>query len=724
MPRAQTGVWLLSDLDQAIAMFQSGRLKEAERLCRAAVKREPKRADAWQVFGIVHYQRGNPKDAVTCFRRAVELKPDYVEAHNNLGLALVETGRLDDAAESFRRAIALKPDYVEAHNNLGIALKDLGRAQEAVDSYRQALALNADAAPGHFNLGLALMALARFEEAVASLKRATALDPADAEAHLNLGAALAATRKPEDAAASHRRAIALRPQYADAHYNLGNALGEMGALDQAVASYERAVALAPQEIKARHNLGTALIELGRHEAAIEAYDQLLAINPRDTQALGPLAFCHAALCDFEGAARATSNVRKQLEKGGFIEPFLALALGLTGAEQSANARRFVESRILRGVVPLPAAPLQASEKIRVAYVSADFRNHPVANAIAELIEIHDRARFEIIGISVGPDDKSAMRAQLGKAFDHFLDLAREDDRMIVQRMRELGIHIAVDLGGHTRNARPGVFAHRAAPVQAGWLGYAGTTGIETIDCILADKFALPSEQQPLYSEKILHLPDSFFVNDSKRQIASTMPARRDAGLPEQGFVFCCFNQGYKFAKPVFEIWMRLLSAVAGSVLWLSSQPDAAVSNIRREAEKNGIDPGRIVFARKVASPEEHLARHGLADLFLDTLPYNAHATACDALFAGLPVLTCLGEDFPGRVAASMLHASGLPELVTADLAAYERMALKLASEPAALADMRARLGRRGELALFDTDLFRRNIEAAYAQMWERHLAKR
>lgn len=710
----------MSELDQAIAMFQSRRLKEAERLCRAAVKREPKRADAWQVFGIVHYQRGNPKDAVTCFRRAVEFRPDYVEAHNNLGLALAETGRLDHAVESFRRAIALKPDYAEAHNNLGIALKDLGRAQEAVESYTRAIALNGNAAQSHFNLGVSLVALSRFEEAGASFRRVTELDPADAEAHGNLGAALAAMRKLEEAALSHRRAIALRPDHADAHYNLGNALSGMGALDQAVASYERAIALAPQEVKARHNLGSTLMELGRYQDAIDCYDKLLAVRPRDTQALGPLAFCHAALCDFRRAGEATGNVRKEIARGGFVEPFIALALGLPGDEQSACARRFVAPGI-SGIAPVPAAPIRDTGKIRVAYLSADFRNHPVASAIAELIERHDRERFEIVGVSFGPDDRSEMRARLTRAFDRFIDIAREDDRAAASRMRELGIHIAVDLAGHTRNSRPGLFAYRPAPVQAGWLGFAGTTGIEAIDYILADRIALPFERQPLYSEKIVHLPDSFFVSDSTRQFASAVPARGEAGLPEGGFVFCCFNQSYKFSRPVFDVWMRLLGTIGGSVLWLSSQHDGAVSNIRREAKTRGVDPDRIVFAQRVASPEEHLARHGLADLFLDTLPYNAHATACDALYAGLPVLTCLGEDFPGRVAASMLHAAGLPELVTTDLAAYEQTALRLAAEPAMLAALRARLkGEGGKFALFDTDRFRRHLEAAYAQMWARH----
>jgi protein O-GlcNAc transferase len=357
-------------------------------------------------------------------------------------------------------------------------------------------------------------------------------------------------------------------------------------------------------------------------------------------------------------------------------------------------------------------------RIRVAYLSADFRGHATAYLMAGLFKQHDRSRFEIIGVSFGADDGSDMRAQLAGSFDQFLDVSAQGDREVAELLRQRGVDIAVDLKGHTEAGRPGILAYRPAPVQVTYLGYPGPLGLDFIDYVVGDKVILPLDQQPFYAEKFVHLPGTYQVNDSQRVIATRAPTRAELGLPSDAFVFCCFNHTWKITPAMFDIWMRLLRSVDGSVLWLFQSNDPACANLRKEAQARGIDPARLVFA-PFRDQAEHLARIACADLFLDTLPCNAHTTASDALWAGVPVLTALGETFAGRVAASLLHGVGLPELITESLPEYEALARKLATDPALLQSLRRKLAHnRSRCALFDTARFTRHLESAYTTMWE------
>ncbi len=380
---------------------------------------------------------------------------------------------------------------------------------------------------------------------------------------------------------------------------------------------------------------------------------------------------------------------------------------------------------MRERVPAAPAPLAPPgpwrhDRIRIAYLSPDFGRHPVAFQLAELFENHDRDRFEVFGISTGPDDCSAIRARLIKAFDQFHDVQNESDRAVAERVRALETDILVDLGGHTRAARLEILSHRPAPVQAAYLGYPGTMGADFLDYIIGDAVVTPFEHQSHYSETIVQLPGSFFATDSRRKIAPA-PSRAEAGLPEAGFVFCCFNKNWKITEPVFAMWMRLLGAVPDSVLWLKSDGPETAERLRAAASARGVDPARLIFAARVESEAAHLARHRAADLFLDTLPYNAHATACDALWAGLPLVTCRGRSFAGRVSASLLVAAGLPDLVTESLADYEALALALARDAPRLAAVRRQLEEsRNSAPLFESDHLRRHIEAAYARIVEIH----
>jgi protein O-GlcNAc transferase len=404
--------------------------------------------------------------------------------------------------------------------------------------------------------------------------------------------------------------------------------------------------------------------------------------------------------------------------GRYFDPFVFLGFSNDAALQLACARQYISREVPYRPSPLWTGQTWQNEKIKVAYVASGFHNHPTAYLTAELLEIHDRSRFEILGVSLGPDDGSEIRARLIRAFDQFHDVRPNSDQEVARLLNELRVDIAVDRSGYTTGARPGIFAARPAPIQVNYIGFPGTLGAKFYDYVLADATVLPFDRRPFYTENIVHLPISYLVNDSKRPRAARTPTRGEAGLPEQGFVFCCFNNSYKITPPVFDIWMRLLRQVEGSVLWLYYDRGAAEPNLRREAAARGIDPARLIFARRIDFAD-HLARHRLADLFLDTLIYNAHTTAADALWMGVPVVTCPGESFAGRVAASLLQAIGMGELVTASLDEYERLALRIAQEPALLKELAERRQRnRTSHPLFDTDRYRRNLESAYQRMWQ------
>jgi predicted O-linked N-acetylglucosamine transferase (SPINDLY family) len=430
------------------------------------------------------------------------------------------------------------------------------------------------------------------------------------------------------------------------------------------------------------------------------------------------------LCDWSNfdteCAHLISSVRDRKLN---TTPFALLALPSSSDDQFQYAKLWTSNKYPPSQKPVWQGERYNHDRIRVAYLSADYRAHPVAYLIAELLERHDRSRFEIIGVSFGVDDRSEIRTRLVAAFDEFHDVTKKSDKEIAELLHDRQVDIAIDLTGYTQDYRLGIFGYRPVPIQANYLGYPGTMGAPYIDYIIADRIVAPFEHRRSYTEKIVHLPDCFLVNDSHRRIAEGTLTRHAAGLPEQGFVFCCFNNNYKITPGIFDVWMRLLHQLKGSVLWLSQVNNTAIRNLRREADARGIDSARLIFAPRLDGLDDHLARYRLADLFLDTLPYNAHTTASDALWAGLPVLTCLGETFAGRVATSLLHAIDLPELVTASLEDYERLAIDLAANPGKLAGIKRKLaGNRLTTPLFDTKLFTKHIETAYTAMHERHKA--
>jgi protein O-GlcNAc transferase len=662
-------------------------------------------------------------------RRRIFRQPEQTRQANSPEVAntlrqavgLHQQGQLAQAESLYRTILNRAPYHFDALHLLGLIEHQRKNFAAAARLIGRALQVDAKFAPAHVNLGDALRGLKRYPEALASYDRALAVKPDYAEALSNRGNALLELRRHEPAAASYDRALAIKPDYAEAFYNRGNALFELDRHEDAVASYDRALAIMPDHAEALCNRANALLELQRYEEAIKGFERLLELNPDFAYAGGQLLHARLCSCDWEHYDRDTALIENDVVAAKrAIFPFMFLAVSDSPSAQLHCAQIYGEDKCAGSSPPLWQGERYRHDRIRVAYLSADFHDHATAYLIAGLIEAHDKSRFDIIAISFGPDTQDTLRTRLTESFTRFIDTRRQSDRETALLLKEMEIDIAVDLKGYTQGCRPGILAFRPAPIQVNYLGYPGTMGADYIDYILADRFVIPEDQHASYTEKVGYLPDTYQPNDSKRPISEHTPTKAEAGLPETGFVFCSFNNNYKITPPVFDAWMRLLRQIEGSVLWLLEGNPAAVRNLRRNAQMRGVDPDRLVFAPRVRL-EDHLARHRLADLFLDNVPYNAHTTASDALWAGLPVVTCLGSSFAGRVAGSLLNAAGLPELITDDLEDYEALALRLARDQNRLAAKRAKLARnRDACALFDTDCFRRHIESAYETMWERH----
>jgi predicted O-linked N-acetylglucosamine transferase (SPINDLY family) len=444
-----------------------------------------------------------------------------------------------------------------------------------------------------------------------------------------------------------------------------------------------------------------------------------ALDPRHPRALSEFVYCRLIMCDWQRLNALVSELERSVVEGhALASPFILLGLPIGDATLAQATARFVQSEICKRE-PLPARKAGQSDRIRLAYLSGDFGQHPVAYLIAGLLERHDRSRFDVIGVSFGPNDRSEIRARIEQAVDQFHDVGSRSDSEVATLVRELGVDIVIDLTGHTETSRTSILSHRPAPIQVSYLGFLGTMGADFIDYVIADEIVLPFGRQPLFTEKIVHLPDCFMVSDDRVGTTPHLPARSEHGLPAEGFVFSSLNASYKIREPIFAAWMNLLRSVEGSVLWLLASNEQCVANLRKEAQQRGVDPARLIFAARTGLAE-HIARQGLADLFLDTVPYNAGATAMAALWAGVPILTVMGDQWVGRMAASILGAIGLPDLVTSSISEYETLARKLATTPELMASLRARLARnRLTYPLFDTDRCRRHIEAAYQTMWER-----
>ena len=741
-------------LRQAFAFHQAGDSDRAARLYRELIDSNPDNFLALHFLGVIEAEQGRLDRARSLMARSLGMRPADIQFFVNYSTLLLKLDDYESVLQVCEQGLKIEHSNPRLLHGRAVALYRLNRFADALATLDQIVASHPRDAGSHYLRACALAQLSRHEEALGAFDQSLRIEANSADAWCGRGNVLQELRRFQESAAAYERAIALQPNHVNTWLGRGNLLVHINSHGEACSSYERALAGDPNLVAAWNSLAVSLGALQRYEAAIAALDKSVALRPANAAAwlqrgllldkLKRHEEAHAAwrkagdndptmpgldgLClranlnvcrwsDFAAeAARLTASVRG----GTVFSPWSFMVVSRSMEDQLACAKQWASHHLPPFREPLWRGERYAHERIRLAYVSSDFREHPVAYLAAGLFARHDRSRFETIAISLGPDERSPTRERLRTSFDRFLDLGKANDREIAETMRRLEIDIAVDLNGFTEGSRPNVFAQKPAPVQVNYLGYAGTLGHTSWDYVIADRFVIPDDARSHYAERVVHLPDCFMVTDAGRPIAAGTPSRAEAGLPEHGFVFCGFNKTVKITPDVFDVWMRLLTAIEGSVLWLSPAHPRATENLRQEAAARGVSPERVIFAARVRSNEDHLARHRLADLFLDTLHYNAHATSADALWAGLPVLTRAGETFASRVAGSLNRSVGLSELITTSVADYEALALALARDPARLKSLRDRLARNRDVTpLFDTDRFTRHIERAFTTMWER-----
>ena len=768
---------------QAIAALNARQLAEAERLFRRLLRSQPRHAGALNLLTIVLMNAGRFPEAETFIAKAVALGGASDVSHYNYGLILKQLNRPADALRQFNQAAAINPTVAETFNNRGTVFNALGQYEKAISDFDRAIALDPKSATALCNRGKSLAKMRRHDEALASYDEALAREPGLIEAWLGRGNVLTDLKRHDEALVAYDHALGKRADLAEAWVGRGNVFYSLKRYDEALAAYDKALALEPAlsaawlgrgnvlsavfvsgglsamtrrliwhqssrrlgrprnvflRLKHRRlasydkalaldeNLAKAwfgrgcVLPPGRHGEAFAAFDKAFALDAESIGLQDARLHSKMRICDWAGLTQDIDRQIESVRDKQTSNPFPLLAIPTSPEDQLTAARSWVSTNFPQRQTARGTMADRRHDRIRVGYVSADFHQHATAILTAGMFECHDRSGFVVTAISIGPGDASEMRHRLERSFDRFVDASRLSDAALLSLLEEAEIDILVDLKGFTDDERTRIFASRAAPIQVSYLGYPATMGADFIDYLICDRVLVPEPSRQYFSEKLVYLPHSYQVNDSKREISDRKIGRPDCDLPVTGFVFCCFNKSYKINPEIFDCWMRLLGQVDGAVLWLLDDNPTATANLRAEATARGVDATRLVFAKQLPIAD-HLARHRLADLFLDTLPCNAHTTTSDALWAGLPVLTQIGETFAGRVAASLLNAVGLPELIAATRDEYEKLALALARDPERLAALKAKLMRnRLTTPLFNTEMTTRHIERAYQEMYERH----
>ena len=741
-------------MNMGTALLGKGQMTAAIASYQQAIKVKPNYAQAYSNIGNVLKDKGDLKAAIVNYKKALDIEPNYAEVYNSMGVALQSRGDLDEALNNYKKALGIKPDYAEAHNHIGITLKDKGDLTAAITHYKKAIQLKPSYAQAYNNMGITLMDKGDLAAAINSYKRAIKIKPNYAEAFSNMGNALKDEGNLDAAIKSYQQALSIKPSYTDAHNNMGAALKDKGDLKAAILCYERVIKINPNSAEAYYNMGIALqakddleatqecyqqairikpnyyqayynlglvMELkGRLDLAIESYQQALAINPKYAKARAKKLHQQAHICDWDAIEEDRLLIPELGVLTQAVSPFSLLSFEDSPKQHQMRSINYVKE--IQGLKPLPnkPQPSQKEKKLRIGYFSADFYNHATMHLMVKLFESHNQKEFDIYAYSFGPNKNDEMRQRLIKAVDVFHDVTNMSDQEAALLAQSNNLDIAVDLKGFTKNSRLGIFVCRAAPIQISYLGYPGTSGAKFIDYIIADDVVIPQEFESLYSESIIRLPHTYQPNNNSRMISDKVMTRIEMGLPEQGFVFCCFNNSYKISSSEFDIWMRILDQVKGSVLWLIKANKWAVKNLKMEAERRGVAGHRLIFADKI-NHSAHLARHRLADLFIDSFNYNAHTTASDALWAGLPIVTKLGKGFAARVAGSLLTSIDLPELIVKNNKDYELLILDLAKNPKRLVTIREKLAsNRLSTPLFNTELFTKHIEDSYQQAYQQY----
>jgi protein O-GlcNAc transferase len=673
-------------IEKIVNLFNQGQFSVVVQQAKALTEQYPKAFTIWNILGASAAQIGMIDDAISYYKKSISIKPDYAVAFNNMGTALKDKGELDEAIDAYKRSILLSPHYCAAYNNMGVALRDQGRLEEAMETFNKVLLHDPNSTMTYNNIGNVLRDQGKFDEAIEAYKKS----------------------------------ILIKPDYAEAYFNMGITLKDKGKLEEALMFYNKALSLKPEFAQAYKSIGHIFNEQGEIEMAIENFKKALKINPNYEDARVNKLLNQAYICDWTGIEEDQKLIQKVGISDQPVVPWSMMTFEDIPDRQKIRSQVYAKKIIKQKTISMAPVPIEKPKRLRIGYFSSDFRVHSVIYLIADIIDMHDRERFEIYAYSFGPNDNSELRKRIVNSVDVFRDVKDMGDQDISILARKDKIDIAIDINGYTKLSRPNIFAYRAAPIQIHCQGSANSSGANFIDYVMIDNIRVPEEHDKYWCESIIRLPFWCQARYKKNYISDQLLTRRDMGLTENGFVFCSFNNNYKLSPIEFDIWMRILNKVEGSVLWLLKSNKWVQRNLQQEALKRGITSDRLVFAEKVPH-SLHLARQRLADVFVDTFNVNAGVTAGDALWVGLPMVTKLGKGPGARFGATMLEAINMPELITKTEQEYEALLLHLATNPQRFSAIKEKLAaNRLSTSLFDTKLFTKNVEKGYQLAYQRY----
>tara|TARA_B100000131_G_C18118607_1_gene612069 strand:- start:1512 stop:3581 length:2070 start_codon:yes stop_codon:yes gene_type:complete len=677
-----------SKIEYIFSLFQKGQIDKANEECLNFLKKEPNNFDILHLLGIIFFQKKKYKLSIEYIEKAIKINPDSAEANNNLGIVLKENKLFELSLESFKNAINIDPKYVDAYNNIGIVYRELNKHEKAIDSWKKILKIK----PNYIH------------------------------SYNNIGNIFLEKKNPKLAIDNYNIAISLNKNFFEAYFNKGNAFQELNLHEQAIKNYNEAIKIKSNYAEAYYSKGNSLREMNLLEEAIVEYKNAFKFNSQLKNLLGSLIFTKHNLCNWENYNQEINLLKNEiLKKKEVSRPFTVLSIFDSLSLQNLSAQIHVNNKYKTFNSSKKFINKNKNKKIRLAYYSADFRKHAMSYLLVKMFELHDKSKFELFAFSFGIETNDHIQKRISSTFDKFINVREKTDQEIVKLSQEHKIDIAIDLMGFTKLNRFGIFVDKCAPIQINYLGYPGTLGSKCIDYIIADKFLIPKINQKHYSEKIIYLPDSYQVRDSSQKLSEKNYTKKDLGLPENSFIFCCFNRHYKINPKIFSLWMKILNKINGSVLWMLEDNIKTSENLKKEAVKNGINEKRIIFAKRIPI-EEHLSRHKAADLFIDTYPYGAHTTCSDALWTGLPVVTLAGDSFASRVAGSILSAINMKELITYSEKEYLDLIIDLATNSEKLNKLKIKLSKnKNSEPLFNTKLYTKNIESSYSKIYENYL---
>ena len=704
-------------INEALQLHEKGKIQDAIRLYLKILENKKNDSQLLFLLGTAYIQIGNTNLGIEQLKKSIFLKPENLFAHSNLGNAFKDLKRYEDAIASYNKAIEIDINYAEIHNNKGNALKSLERYDEAIESYDKAIKIKSDYAFAYNNKGNALKNLERYDEAIESYDKAIKINPNYIEAHHNKGNILKDLKRFDESISSYDKAIEINPDYYFSFNNRGIIFQHLNHFEKALASYDKAIEINPNYPETYNNKGNILKELKRYDEALTCYEKAIKLKSDFDYMLGKVLNLNMFLCnwiEFDSLIKEINNTI--VKKSKVIEPFTFLGLIDNPVFLKLSSEKYIKNNFKKDLEIQSLAKYTNHKKPRIGYFSADFHNHATLHLMMDIFKNHNKSNFDFYGFSFGPQNNDIWNSQVKNYFLKFEDVSNNSDKEVAYLSRKLEIDIAIDLKGLTSNSRSGIFSYRAAPIQINYLGYPGTTGADYMDYIIADEVIIPKESSNNYTEKILYLPDCYQPNIKKREISKKSFKRSDFGLPENSFIYCCFNSNYKITPHIFNIWMNILKAVPNSVLWIYKTNETASKNLIKESKAKGVDPKRIIFASYLPN-DEHLKRISFADLFLDTFPCNAHTTASDSVRMCVPIVTLIGKSFASRIAASILSCLDMKELITRDEKEYQNLAIDLARHPKKINEIKDRLiDAISSSPLFDSSKFTKNLENIYLQL--------